>query len=174
MAIRYTVYCRKPAGGVTPQQLLDGLLQADLVMLAEHDEVPEEMAEAAEEHLAITDLAPDQPFTHYRVVYRPGDVRQIDVERWSSIEEVRGDLAELVEDLEAGRDAVLPRIRPHLDEVIDIVDASFGSSPGEAMAPTLAAEITRWLAEQFDGIVRAADDSWWRLGPAGEYVEIIP
>jgi len=32
------------------------------------------------------------------------------------------------------------------------------------MAPVLASEVTRWLAEQYDGIIRASDDSWWELG----------
>jgi hypothetical protein len=174
VAVRYTVYCRRPAESITPQQLLDGVRLADLVTLAENDDIPEALAESAEEHLAITDMAPDKPFTFYRLVYRPGDVRQIDVERGESIEDVHGELSEVIEDLEAEENPILSRIRPHLDGVVDIVDASFGSSPGEAMAPILASEVTRWLAEQFDGIIRAADDSWWRLGSAGEYVELTP
>ena len=174
MAVRYTAYCTKPAAGVTPQQLLVGVREADLVTIAANDGVPEELAESAEEHLAIVDMAPDSPFEFYRLVYRPGDVRQIDVERWSSIDEVRGELAELIEDLEAEGDPILPKIRPHLDSVVDIVDASFGSSPGEVMAPILASEVTRWLAAQFGGIIRAADDTWWQLGPVGEYVELTP
>ena len=41
MAIRYTVYCKKPAAGVAPQQLLSGVRQADLLTLAENDNVLE-------------------------------------------------------------------------------------------------------------------------------------
>jgi hypothetical protein len=174
VAVRYTAYCKKTTVCVTPQQLLSGVRQADLLTIAEGDQVPKELAESAEEHLAIADMAPDKPFTFYRLTYLPGTVRQIDVERWSSIEEVRGELAELVGDLEAEENPVLPRIRAHLDSVVDIVDVSFGSSPGEAMAPILASEVTRWLAEQFDGIIRAADDTWWYLESAGEFVELTP
>jgi hypothetical protein len=160
--------------GVTPQQLLSGVGQADLLMIAEGEDVPEEVAEASEANLAIADVAPDKPFTFYRLIYRPGDVRQVDVERWSAIEEIRGEIDELLEDLEAEHHPLLETIRRHLAGVVDIVDASFGSSPGEAMAPILASETARWLAEHFDGIVRAADDSWWQLGSAGEYAELAP
>ena len=159
---------------MTPQQLLSGIREADLLMIAEGENVPEEVAEAAEDNLAIADEAPDKPFTFYRLIYRPGDVRQVDIERWSTIEEVRADIDELLEDLEAEHHPRLAAIRRHLAGIVDIVDASFGSSPGEAMAPILASETARWLAEHFDGIVRAADGSWWQLGSAGEYAELAP
>ena len=128
MAVRYTVYCKKPAASVTPGQLLAVLQQADLVMMAENDGVSEELAELAEQHLAVADMAPDKPFTFYRLAYRPGDVRQIDIERWASTDEVRGELAELVEDLEAEHNAVLPKIRSHLDS--GFTSVSFQVVPG--------------------------------------------
>jgi hypothetical protein len=174
VAIRYTVYCTKSAAHVTPEQLLAGVREADLLTIAENDDVPDDVAETAVSNLAITDLQPERPFTFYRLIYRPGPVRQIDVERWSSPDEVEGDIAELLEDLEAGAEPLLPRIRPHLESVVDVVSASFGSAPGEAMAPILASEVARWLAEHFDGIIRAADDTWWQLGTVGEYVSMTP
>jgi hypothetical protein len=132
------------------------------------------VAEAAVSNLAITDVEPERPFTFYQLIHRPGEVRQIDVERWPSRDEVEVDLAELLEDLEAGAEPLLPRIRPHLEGVVDVVSASFGSAPGEVMAPILASEVARRLAEHFDGIIRAADDGWWQLGAVGEYVRMAP
>lgn len=66
----------------------------------------------------------------------------------------------MLEDLEASAHPLLERIRSHLADTVDIVSASFGSSPEEQMAPILASEAARWLAEQFDGIIRAADGFW--------------
>jgi hypothetical protein len=174
VAVRYTVYCRNSVAHVTPEQLLEGVREGDLLTIAERDGVPDDIAEAAESHLAITDLEPERPFTLYRLIYRPGAVRQVDVERWTSRQEVEADIAELVQDLEARGEPLLPRIRRHLEGVVDVVWASYGSGPAEAMAPTLASEVARWLAERFDDIIQAADDSWWQLGEVGQYIELAP
>jgi hypothetical protein len=74
-------------------------------------------------------------------------------------------MTEVLEELEDKGHPALERIRSHFQQTVDIVDASFGLAPGEQMAPVLASEVTRWLAEKFDGIIRAADDTWWELGP---------
>jgi hypothetical protein len=173
MAIRYTVYCQRSAAGVTPEELLAGTREADLHTIAENDDIPEEMIVDALKQLRIENVDPTG-FRFYRLCYRPSGVRQIDVERWQTAGEVRAVVTELLEGLEAKGHPALERIRAHLVQTVDIVDASFGSAPGERMAPVLASEVTRWLAEKFDGVIRAADDSWWELGQYGEYQPFRP
>jgi hypothetical protein len=168
MAVRYTVYCRRSVAGVTPERLLAGTREADLHTIAENDDIPDDVIVDALGQLRIENVDP-QGFRFYRLCYRPDGVRQIDVERWQTAEEVRGVAAEVLEDLQAEGHPALDRIRAHLGRTVDIVDASFGSAPGERMAPVLASEVTRWLAEKFGGIIRAADGSWWELGRHGEY-----
>jgi hypothetical protein len=163
MAARYTVYCKRSVAHVTPEQLLAGTRIADLHTIAENDDVPEEDIVLALRSLRMENID-KSGFRFYRLHYRPTSNRQIDIERWQTPEEVQGVTAELIEDLEAKRNPALNRIRQHLKETVDIVSASFGSSPGEKMAPVLASEVTRWLAEHFAGIIRAADGSWWELG----------
>jgi len=172
VGISYTVYCKKSVADVTPEQMLAGVNEADLETLAESYDVPDSAIRSARDGLGIVNVDAEQGFHLYRLVYRPGDVRQIDVQRWLTTEAVRDVLAEVVEDLEVEGHALLPRIRTHFEGVVDIVDASFGFSEGEVMAPILASEITRWLAEQYVGIIRAADDSWWTLGTIGQYVSM--
>ncbi len=99
-------------------------------------------------------------------------MRQIDIDRTQSLDEAQGVATEVLDELEARGHEALARIRSHLAGTVDIVDASFGSSPGEQMAPTLASEVARCLAEDYDGIIRAADQTWWKLGPYGEYAPL--
>ncbi|WP_157369151.1 hypothetical protein [Zavarzinella formosa] len=173
MAIRYTVYCRKSVAGVTPEQLLAGSREADLHTIAENDDIPDDVIVDALRQLRIQNVDPPG-FRFYRLCYRPDGVRQIDVERWQTADEVLAVVAEVLEGLEDKGHPALDRIRACLGQTVDIVNASFGSAPGEKMAPVLASEVTRWLAQQFDGIIRAADDSWWQLGVHGEYQPLRP
>jgi hypothetical protein len=170
MAARYTVYCKHSIAQVTPEQLLAGVRQADLHTIAE-EEVPKDQILSALRQLRIENVDASG-FRFYRLCYRPAGKRQIDVDRWQTAEEVRGVIAEVLDGLK-GHPA-LPRIRAHLEQTVDVASASFGSSPGEEMAPVLASEVTRWLAEKFDGIIRAADNSWWELGRHHEFQPLRP
>ncbi len=173
MAIRYTVYCQRSAAGVTPEQLLAGTREADLHTIAENDDIPDDVIVEALKRLRVQNVDP-QGFRFYRLCYRPDGMRQINVERWQTSSEVHGVVAEVLGGLEDQGHPALDRIRAHLGQTVDIVDASFGSAPGESMAPVLASEVTRWLAQKFGGIIRAADDSWWQLGRHGEYQPLRP
>jgi hypothetical protein len=172
MAIRYTVYCQRSVADVTPEQLLAGTRAADLRTIAEGD-VPDDVIADALRHLRIENVD-STGFRFYRLCYRPDGLRQIDVERWQTADEVRGVAAEVAEGLEDEGHPALERIRAHLDGTVDIVAASFGSGPGQRMAPVLASEVARWLAAEFGGIIRAADGSWWELGSFGEYQPLRP
>jgi hypothetical protein len=174
MAIRYTVYCKRSVAAVTPEQLLAGVQVADLHTIAENDDIPDDVIVDALGQLRIENVDPIG-FRFYRFCYRPAGKRPIDVERWQNAEEVQGVVAEVLASLADDGHPALARIRTHLQQTVDIVDASFGSSPEEQMAPVLASEVARWLAEKFDGIIRAADDTWWELGPRyHEYQPLRP
>lgn len=173
MAIRYTVYCHQSVVEVTPQQLLVGTCEADLHTIAESDVIADDVIVDALKQLRNENVDP-QGFRFFRLCYRPDGLRQIDVERWQTAEEVRAVVSEVLEDLEDRGHPALARIRVLLGKTVDIVDASFGSTQGEQMATVLASEVTRWLAETFGGIIRAADDSWWQLGRYGEFQPLLP
>jgi hypothetical protein len=168
MPIRYTVFCKRSAAAVTPEQLLAGTRVADLHTIAEFDDIPEEVIVDALEQLRIENVDPSG-FRFYRLSYRPAGVRQIDMERWQTPEEVSTIVAEVLENLKVNGRPALERIRGHLQQTVDIIDASFGAMPGERMAPVLASEAMRWLAEKFDGIIRDANGAWWELGRHHEY-----
>ena len=168
MAASYTAYLMRSCADLAPRELLAGTREADLHTIAEDDVSDDAVILDALKQLRIENVKPPG-FVFYRLSYRPEGLRQIDVERWPTLEATQGAIAELVETLEAARHPLLPRLRPHLEACVDIVDARFGSSRGEAMAPILASEVARWLAEKYNGIIRAADDTWWKLGRYREY-----
>lgn len=168
MAVRYTVYCQKSVAAVAPEQLLAGTRVADLHTIAEGNDISDEVILDALGQLRIENVDP-QGFRFYRLCYRPPGARQVDVDRWQTAGQVRTVVAEHLELLEHKRHPAIERIRAHLERTVDIVNASFGSSPEEEMAPVLASEVTRWLAWKFDGLVCWPDDSWWELGRFGEY-----
>jgi hypothetical protein len=171
VAVRFTAFCKSSAAGISPADLLTGITAGDLMTAAEGDEVPDALIESALDQLRI-ERVEGEGFFFYRLSYRPDGHRQVDIHRWAPIEEARDVAAEVLDDLEASGDPLLPVLRPHLDATIDVVDASFGSSPDEAMALTLASEVARWIAEKYAGIIQAPDDTWWELGSHGEYVRI--
>lgn len=174
MGARFTVYCLRSVAKVTPQDLLAGVSGIDLETIAEGDNVPDDLIESALSQLRVENQEPGG-FSWYRLCYRPAGMRQVDIQRCQNADEVRGVVEEVLEELAVKHHPALKQIRQHLEETIDIIDASFGFSPGEQIAPTLASEASRWLAEHFDGIVRAANDSWWKLGPqCHEYQPLEP
>src|SRR5262249_47319693 len=163
MAQRHTVYLKRSAARVTPERLLAGIQEVDLGLIAEVCDVPDERVEEALEHLRIENLQPPG-FVFYRLYYRPGQVRQVDVQRWRSRVEIRGVIEEVIENLDP-KAAVSKKVRRYLKSCVDTVSASYGSSmPGEAMAPILASEVCRWLAEKSGGIIHDPCGDWYELG----------
>ena len=65
--------------------------------------------------------------------------------------DVQGVVDEVLEGLVDDDHPAFARIRGHLRQAVDIIDASFGP---EEMTPVLASGVTRWLAENFDGFIR--------------------
>lgn len=158
MAQRHTVYLKQSVATVTPEELLDSVRQIDLAMLAESCGVPDDLIDEALQHLRVEKVKP-RGFVFWRLVYRPGDVRQVDIDRFSNAEAAAEKLEFLDPDLPCA-DAV----RRHLAECVESVSASYGSMPGEAMAPVLGSEVCRWLAEKFGGIIEDPSGDWYELG----------
>jgi len=170
MAITYTVFCKKSAREVSPEQLLKGILESDLHTIAEGYEVPEEVILAALGQLRMANVSPPG-FDFYRLSYRDNGLRQVDVHRWEMPDNAGGVIQEALLDLEAKQSPGAKQIRNHIESTTEIAFAQFGSMPDEAMAPVLASEVMRWLAQYYEGIIQA-DDYWWELGHHKEYQKI--
>jgi hypothetical protein len=56
MAQRHTVYLKQSAAEITPEQLLDGIQEVELDLIAEVCDVPGDRIDEALEHLRIENL----------------------------------------------------------------------------------------------------------------------
>jgi len=170
MGAHYTVYCKKSVTQVTPAALLQGVTAADLTARAKKDGVPEAQIAAALDLLHIENMKPPG-FVVYRLHYRPTGLRQVDIECWESKDDVQAVLDEELEELAADGHPHFKFIRAHLTQCVDVIDTSVGA-PQEAMAQVLGREVARWLAGHHDGIIRTAEQKWWRLDARGEFVPL--
>ncbi len=161
MAQRHTVYLKQSVVAITSEELLAGIQEVELELIGEVCNVPVERIDEALAHLRIENMEPPG-FIFYRLYYRPGPVRQIDIERWRTPNEVAGEIAETLENLDPNEQSTA-KVEQYLRDCVDTVSASYGSMPGEAMAPILASEVCRWLAEQLGGIIRGPDGDWYEL-----------
>ena len=82
---------------------------------------------------------------------------------YESPDEIRGVINEVIDELDP-KGAPSKKVRRYLKDCVDTVSASYGSEPGEAMAPILAAQVCRWLAEKLGGIIRDPCGDWYELG----------
>lgn len=162
MAQRHTVYLKRSAAKITPKKLLAGIEEVELDLIAEACGVSGKRIDEALANLQVENLKPPG-FIFYRLHYRPDQARQVDIERWRTPDEAAGVIAEVIDNLNP-KAASSDKVRQHLLECVDSVAASYGSSPGEAMAPILASEVCRWLAEQLGGIIRDPRGDWYELG----------
>lgn len=169
MPQRHTVYLKQSAAKVTPGQLLDGIQEIDLATLAESCGVSDDLIDEALQNLRIEKVKP-RGFVFWRLVYRPGQVRQVDIDRWPSAKTATGVIAEVLENLDPELPC-LEAVRAHLGECVDSVSASYGSMPGEAMAPILGSEVCRWLAQTFGGVICDPSDDWYE---PGKYPDLKP
>ncbi len=170
MGTHYTVYCKKSVAQVTPASLLKGVTAVDLPALAKKAGVADDDIAAALDVLHLDNLKPPG-FIVYRLCYRRTGMRQVDIECWESKDDVQVVLDEELEELAAERHPHYKPIRAHLKQCVDVIDTSVGAHD-EPLGRILAREVARWLAGQFDGIIRTADEKWWRLGTDGEFVPL--
>jgi hypothetical protein len=169
MGIHYTAYCKKSVAHVTPDALLKGVTAADLAAAAKKVGVSEEDITSALDRLRIENMKPPG-FVVYRLHYRPRTMRQVDVECWESKDDLQAILDEELEEL-AGHPHFKP-ISAYLKQCVDVLEVSCAPGPAEAMGQVLAVEAARWLAGHFDGVIRTADEKWWRLGPDGGFLPL--
>ncbi len=160
MAQRHTVYLKRSAEAITPEQLLTAIRAVEWDLVAEACGVPMERISEADENLRIENFKPPG-FIWYKLYYRPGGQRPVDIERWQTPDVAAGVIAEVIDnlDLEA---ATYGKVQRYLAECVDTVSGSYGSNlPGETMAPIFASQVCLWLAQQLDGIIRDPCGDWY-------------
>jgi hypothetical protein len=159
MAQRHTVYLKRSAESVTPEQILSSIRDVEWDLVAEACGVSMARISEADENLRIENVEPPG-FVWYKLYYRPGDQRPVDIERWRTPDETAGVIEEVIADLDpkARRSA---KVRRFLKGCVDTVSASYGSARGEEMAPVLGSQVCLWLAQQFDGIIRDPGGDWY-------------
>jgi hypothetical protein len=170
MGTHYTVYCKKSVAHVKPADLLTGVTTTNLFALAKKEGAPDDEIGTALDVLHIENLKPPG-FVVYRLCHRRTGMRQVDIECWESKDDVQAVLDEELEELAAERHPHYKPIRAHLKQCVDVIDTSVGTHD-DPVGRALAREVARWLAGGFDGIIRTADEKWWRLGPGGEFVPL--
>jgi hypothetical protein len=161
MAQRHTVYLKRSAEGVTPEQVLAAIRAVEWDLVAEACGVPMERISEAHENLRIENVKPPR-FLWYKLHYRPGEQRPVDIERWESADMVAGVIREVIDDLDPNA-AWHGTVRGHLEGCSDTVSGSYGSNlPGEAMAPILASQVCLWLAQELGGLIRDPCGDWYK------------
>lgn len=161
MPIRHTVYCKRSAAAVTPENLLRHLNRLDFLTLGEDYELSEDRVEAALP-LRIENTDPSG-FGEFRLCYGKLETRPIDIDRWTG-EQHRGAVEETVENLTIEDQTRVKRISDVLRGSVDSVSISFGIDPPAAM---FAWEVVRYLASEFEGIIEADDGEWLMI--EGDY-----
>jgi hypothetical protein len=160
MAQRHTVYLKRSAEDVAPERLLAAIRAVEWDLVAESCGVPMERISEADEHLRIENVKPPG-FIWYKLRYRPGNQRPVDIERWETPEQAAGVIAEVIENLDPEAPSYA-KLRKYLEGCVDTVSGSYGSNlPGEAMAPILASQACLWLAQQLGGIIRDPRGDWF-------------
>ena len=92
MAASYTAYLMRSCADLAPQELLAGTREADLHTIAEDDISDDAIILDALKQLRIENVKPPG-FVFYRLSYRPEGLRQIDVERWPTLDATQGAIA---------------------------------------------------------------------------------
>jgi hypothetical protein len=99
MAQRHTVYLKRSAECVTPEKVLASIRDVEWDLVAEACEVPRARISEADENLRIVNAEPPG-FVWYKLHYRPGNKRPVDVERWRSLDQAAGVLEEVIDNLD--------------------------------------------------------------------------
>jgi hypothetical protein len=176
MAAWVTIYCKRSLAGAVPEQVRSCIDAADWHTLAEgYDVEDERVVDAALAHFRIEELPRaegDLDCEVYRVYYRPGGQRQIDVWRWTRPEQVAEQVAEELGELKGARRAGVKQVREHLARVKDVVSIELGWGQLGGMPVVLAYEIARHLAHAGHGWIKDHEDRWWALTRGGGYKPI--
>jgi hypothetical protein len=165
MAQRHTVYLKQSATDVTPEQMLAAIRAVEWDLVAQACGVPMERICEADENMRIENVEPPG-FRWYKLHYRPGKQRPVDIERWETPDVAAGVIEEVIENLDPDMKSCR-KVRKYLRGCVDTVSGSYGSNlPGEAMAPILASQVCLWLAQQLGGIIRDPCGDWYEPADA--------
>jgi hypothetical protein len=159
MAQRHTVYLKRFAEGVTPAQILASIRDVEWDLVAQACGVPMGRISEADENLRVENVRPPG-FVWYKLHYRPGNQRPVDIERWRTPDEAAGVIEEVIDDLDS-KGRWYARVRAFLEGCTDTVSASYGSARGEEMAPILGSQVCLSLAQQFEGLIRDPRGDWY-------------
>lgn len=159
MPIRHSVYCSRSVAAVTPENLLKHLQVLDFWTLGEDYDISEQAVQLALP-LRIKNIDPGR-FRLYHLCYGRPDTRPIEIDRWETQEQHRGEVDERIDNLKVQDESRVKKIIDLLRGSVDSVSISFGSDPPAAM---FAWEVVRYFASEFDGIVNADDGEWLTIG----------
>jgi len=107
--------------------------------------------------LLIKDVRPGV----FHLSYGKADRRPVEIDRWESVDEHRGAIAETIDNLMAKESARAETIGALLRTSVAGVCVTFGTDPPAAM---FAWEVVRYFASTFDGIIQADDGDWLTIG----------
>ena len=154
---RYTVFLRRSAD-VTAEQLRAGVAEGLRIVSARTND------DAFADVAARIDVEANGP----AFVVRDGDDR-IYVLRCPS-DALAHAVAETIAELPPALSMHGP-LRDHLGATVDMFVASFGVSSARSAA-LIAANVVRWLARDYDGMIYGAMGNWYSLGDRHQFVEI--
>lgn len=159
MPLRHNIYCKRSVAAVTPERLLKSLEILDFWTLGEEYDISEKAVQAALPlRIKNMDLG---KFRLYHLTYGEPGTRPIEIDRWETEDQLRGDVDETIDNLTMQDEARVKKITDLLRNSVDSVSVSFGIDPPAAM---FAWEVVRFFASEFDGIVHADDGEWLKIG----------
>lgn len=162
MPIRHTVFCKRSVAATTPEGLLKHLEVLDFLTLGEDYDISEDAVRASRP-LRIKNMHPNS-FRLYHLSYGEPGKRPIEIDRWETEDQRRGEVDETIHNLAIEDMARVKKISDFLRKSVDSVSVSFGIDPPAAM---YAWEVVRYFASEFDGIIKADDGDWLTIG--GDY-----
>jgi hypothetical protein len=149
----FSVYCRKPLDAFTDAALEQALRMADSTA-AEGYGLDEAAAKAAWEHLHVAD---------HCVWWRARELRPVQFNFWSDVDEVRIRQEEALEKIEHLPPLPRQAITTRLSGVTAIagIEVGFFQVCKPDMGYVIAYELAYFLAREADGMIEATDNTWW-------------
>lgn len=159
MPLRHKVYSKHSVAAVTPENLLKHLRILDFLSLGEDYNIAEDAVRVALPS-RIVNARPER-FLLYHLSYGRGDTRPVEISRWETEDQRRAAVDETIDNLAIADKARARKIEEFLRQSVDSVSVTFGVDPPAAM---FAWEVVRYFASEFDGIIKADDGEWLKIG----------
>jgi hypothetical protein len=147
---RILVYCKQPIIGVTAEEVISELRDADLMTLAEVHDLPGGEAAAVRAMWKVFRIDNGTPTINgASIVWHP-EHRPIQVAFGAPLE---GELAETLDNLNDDKGPGTARVRAHLAATVSVMSLEMGISGSNHLAATISEVIAFYVAARFDGIV---------------------